>query len=93
MKEALEKYEEKGFLGQIGASQKITDWDAINRRADTTNGNVSSPPPFTQRTSGQTPLTGFHISNLPDVEFNVDNYLGSAYWEATKFMDRVQHVS
>ena len=70
---------------------QITDWDA-NRRADTANENVFSPPPFTPRTA-QTPLSGFPVSNLQNLDFNVDNYLGSAYWEATKFLDRLQQVN
>jgi len=85
MKEALEKDAEKGH------SQKVTDWDA-NKRADTEKENLVSPTPFTQRT-GQAPFTGFAVSNLQSFEFDVENYLGSAYWEATKFLDRLQQVS
>ena len=73
---------------------QVSDLDA-NRRTDATNvtnENSFSPTPFTQRT-GPTPFTGFPVSNLQSFEFNVDNYLGSAYWEATKFLDRLQQVS
>lgn len=70
---------------------QVTDWDA-NKRADTEKENLVSPAPFTQRT-GQAPFTGFAVSNLQSFEFDVENYLGSAYWEATKFLDRLQQVS
>lgn len=64
-------------------NSQVTDWDA-NKRADTA--------PFAQRT-GEAPFTGFAVSNLQSFEFDVENYLGSAYWEATKFLDRLQQVS
>ena len=58
---------------------------------DNTDGNLRSTP-VTQRT-GQIPFAGFPVSNLQDIEFSVDNYLGSAYWEASKFLDRLQQVN
>lgn len=70
---------------------QVTNWDA-NKRVDTEKENLVSPTPFTQRT-GQAPFTGFAVSNLQSFEFDVENYLGSAYWEATKFLDRLQQVS
>ena len=70
---------------------QVSEWDA-NRRADIANENLVSPAPLTQRT-GQAPFTGFAVSNLQSFEFDVENYLGSAYWEATKFLDRLQQVS
>ena len=70
---------------------QVSEWDA-NRRADIANENLVSPAPFTQRTD-QAPFTGFAVPNLQSFEFDVENYLGSAYWEATKFLDRLQQVS
>lgn len=86
MKGELERYGEKGFAGQ-----KLADWDT-NQREDAAKENVGSPQSFTQRTI-QIPLSGFPVSNLQTYDFNEDNYLGSAYWEATKFLDRLQQVN
>lgn len=86
MKGALEKYGEKGFTGQ-----RIVDWDT-NQREDGAKENVLTPSSFTPRTI-QNPLSGFPVSNLQTLDFNEENYLGSAYWEATKFLDRLQQVN
>ena len=69
---------------------QVTDWGA-DGKAETANENSFSTP-LTPRT-GQSPLTGFSASNLQEFEFNVDNYLGAAYWEASKFLDRLQQVN
>ena len=70
---------------------QIVDWDT-NQREDTAKENVLTPSSFTPRTI-QNPLSGFPISNLQTLDFNEENYLGSAYWEATKFLDRLQQVN
>ncbi|XP_068679953.1 GRIP and coiled-coil domain-containing protein 2-like [Montipora foliosa] len=88
LQEALEKYQDKESTEIV--SQQIPDLDA-DRKVHTTDGS-SSFAPFTP-TITQMPFTGFQISNLQQFEFSVDNYLGSAYWEASKFLDRLQQVN
>lgn len=70
---------------------QIVDWDT-NQREDAAKENVLTPSSFTPRTI-QNPLSRFPASNLQTLDFNEENYLGSAYWEATKFLDRLQQVN
>ena len=69
---------------------QVSDLD-VNGNVNTTERNLLSTP-ITPRT-GQMTFTGFPVSNLQEIEFSVDNYLGSAYWEASKFLDRLQQVN
>lgn len=69
---------------------QVTDLDA-NRNLNMTYVSLPSSS-FSPRTA-QSPLTGFPPRNLQEFEFTVDNYLGSAYWEASKFLDRLQQVN
>ena len=57
-----------------------------NGKANTSLGHLFSSPL-------QTPVTGFTASNLQEFDFSVESYLGSAYWEASKFLDRLQQVN
>lgn len=63
-----------------------------NGKANTSLGHLFSSPLQTPR-SGPTPVTVFTASNLQEFDFSVESYLGSAYWEASKFLDRLQQVN
>lgn len=82
LKKALEKYEVKGLTETNEAA-----------RSDAHTTNESFQPTSLTPSVGEIPFTGFHNANPQKIEFSVDNYLGSAYWEASKFLDRLQQVN
>ena len=70
---------------------QVMEW-VSNEKANASLGHLFSLPLQTPR-SGPTPVTGFTASNLQEFDFSVESYLGSAYWEASKFLDRLQQVN
>ena len=82
LKRALEKYEDEG-------STETNE----GAHSDVYTTNESVQPTSLIPSVAEIPFTGFHNANPEKIEFSVDNYLGSAYWEASKFLDRLQQVN